>query len=51
MRTFGYSRNTKSQFFSNYQRNLLALTPVPTMALVWLTKLSFSAPKKKQLAR
>ena len=40
-----------AQFIANYQRNLMALTYVPTMALVWVTKRSFSAPRKKPPAR
>jgi hypothetical protein len=40
----------EKQASPNYQRNLMALTPVPTMALVWLSKLCFSVPRKKPLA-
>jgi hypothetical protein len=36
---------------ANYQRNLLAISTVLTMVLVWVTKLSSSAPMKKPLAR
>ncbi len=36
---------------ANYQRNLLRLTGVPTMVLVWVTKLFSSVPTKKPLAR
>jgi len=52
-----FSRNVRreilgnAQLIANYQRNLMALTSVPTMTLVWVTKRSFSAPKKKPPAR
>ena len=36
---------------ANYQRNLLGLTGVPTMVLVWVTKLFSSVPMKRPPAR
>jgi hypothetical protein len=44
-------RHHKNPLDANYQRNLLALTGVPTMVLVWVTKLFSSVPMKKPLAR
>ena len=34
----------------NYYRNLMALTGVPTMTLVWVIKRSYSAPMKRRPA-
>jgi hypothetical protein len=34
----------------NYEGNLMAFIPVPTMALIWVTKLFSFAPMKKPLA-
>src|ERR1700686_1039707 len=36
---------------TNYQRNLMGLTGVPRMGLVWVTKLFSSVPMKRPLAR
>ena len=43
-------RNTE-RLTANYQRNLMVLTHVPTMALIWVTKLFSSVPMKKPLAQ
>jgi hypothetical protein len=47
---FASAKHKRNQHNSNYQRNLLALTGVPTMALVWVTKLFFSVPTTRPLA-
>jgi hypothetical protein len=36
---------------ANYLRNLMVLTRVPTMTLIWVTKLFSSVPMKKPLVR
>jgi hypothetical protein len=43
--------NHRNHLPSNYQRNLLVLTHVPRMALIWVTKLFSSVPMKKQLVQ
>jgi hypothetical protein len=49
---FPHSRDThENQGNSNYQRNLMGLTGVPTMTVVWVTKLFSSVPMKKPFAR
>jgi hypothetical protein len=50
IRTTGAKHHKKLKN-SNYQRNLPEMTPVPRMALVWVTKLFSSVPMKKLLAR
>jgi hypothetical protein len=41
----------KNRLVRNYRRNLMALTGVPTMTLVWVTELFSFVPMKKPLAR
>jgi|tagenome__1003787_1003787.scaffolds.fasta_scaffold20987359_7 hypothetical protein len=36
---------------ANYLRNLMVLTGVPRMTLIWVTKLFSSVPMKKLLVR
>src|SRR6202451_2421757 len=40
----GAARNRQG---ANYCRNLMTLTPVPRMTMVWVIELSFSVPTKK----
>jgi hypothetical protein len=51
-RQFLHTAETPQQIGNtNYQRNLMGLTGVPRMGLVWVTKLFSSVPMKKPLAR
>lgn len=43
-------RRAESGSGGGYHRNLMALTGVPTINLIWVIKLSFSAPTRRRLA-
>jgi hypothetical protein len=46
-----FAANQTKRLTANYQRNLMVLTHVPTMALIWVTKLFSSVPMKKPLVQ
>ena len=49
--SFTWQKHQNKSGNANYQRNLMGLTRVPRMGLVWVTKLFSSVPMKKPLAR